>query len=849
MELKNYQFKVLEDLNRYLELFGAARDGAAAYCRLWEEKGVAVGREGVPAYQDIIPGVPVVCFKVPTGGGKTFLACSAIRPIFEALPFTKVKAVVWLVPSDAILAQTLKCLKTPGHPYRQQLERDFGMSLEVYSKQELLDGQNFNPVAVAEQLSVMVLSYDSFRRHNKEGLKAFQENSAMMNFARVLGRPELPIEGADETSLFQVINQLSPLVIVDESHHARGELSLEMLRNFNPCFVLDLTATPRKESNIISYVDAWQLKQEQMVKIPVIVYNRETQEDVLEQAVALRDSLERTAERERQEGGQYIRPIVLLQAQPKGGEDSSTFERIRGDLVEGMKIPAEQVAIRTADVNELKDRDLTSPDCPVRYIITVNALREGWDCPFAYILASLANRTSLVDVEQVLGRVLRMPGARKNPAESLNVSYVLTSSSDFNTTVRQIVAGLNGAGFTERDFRAPELKLEPPRLKGEQGFMPFFPIPRGEDHPLEPHPSAASVVERMLSEAQETSRAYEREEREAGKWMPDVPAEVRARVRQYPIKAEFRDEAAAIVLPQFFCQGVLSLLEEVPLRREYLTEGFTLRGQDSSVDFGAVDAQIRKIDVQEGEGGVPKVFNMTSADQRYYLEWFGSLTQEGRIRECRSRILDYLDKRDELSSRELDVYVQDILDGMDAPRLNLLERDPQAYAARIWKHIEGLLDKHYKRKFDEWLQTGRIACRPSWRFPAFIHPTSTSSEGGSLYESEESMNEFEIDLVLKIASLGSVQWWHRNISKRGFCLNGFINHYPDLILRTQAGRIVLVEPKGAHLNNDDSREKNDLGRTWASLAGPDYRYFMVFQSNAPSGAYNVGPFLDILGKL
>jgi len=64
--------------------------------------------------------------------------------------------------------------------------------------------------------------------------------------------------------------------------------------------------------------------------------------------------------------------------------------------------------IKTADVNELKGVDLLRPDCPIRYIITINALKEGWDCPFAYILASIANRTSRIEVEQIVGRVLRL---------------------------------------------------------------------------------------------------------------------------------------------------------------------------------------------------------------------------------------------------------------------------------------------------------------------------------------------------------------------------------------------------------------------------------------------------------
>ena len=192
---------------------------------------------------------------------------------------------VWLVPSDSILEQTLQALKNPRHPYRQKLDVDFGGRVEVYSKQELLSGQNFNLTTVMEQLSVMVLSYDSFRSKGKEGLKAYQENSSLTSFSKALGKPEMPIEKADESALFQIINQLNPLVIVDESHHARTDLSLEMLKNFNPCFVLDLTATPRKESNIISFVDAVQLKRENMVKLPVIVYNQKSQTDVVADAI------------------------------------------------------------------------------------------------------------------------------------------------------------------------------------------------------------------------------------------------------------------------------------------------------------------------------------------------------------------------------------------------------------------------------------------------------------------------------------------------------------------------------------------------------------------------------------
>ena len=88
------------------------------------------------------------------------------------MPQRRAKAVVWLVPSEAILTQTRKALENPDHPYRQRLDVDFGGRVQVYAKEQALMGQNFTPSAVTEQLSLFVLSYDSFRTSKKEGRKA-----------------------------------------------------------------------------------------------------------------------------------------------------------------------------------------------------------------------------------------------------------------------------------------------------------------------------------------------------------------------------------------------------------------------------------------------------------------------------------------------------------------------------------------------------------------------------------------------------------------------------------------------------------------------------------------------------
>ena len=816
---------------------------------------------------------------VPTGGGKTFIACNAVRPIFDALPATKTKAVVWLVPSDAILTQTAKALKDTSHPYRQKIDVDFGGRVEVYTKQELLNGQNFNPTAVTEQLSVMVLSYDSFRGRGKEVLKAYQENSNLAEFAKVLGKPDSPIEKADETALFQIINQLNPLVIVDESHHARSELSLEMLGNFNPCFVLDLTATPKKESNIISYVDAVQLKNEHMVKLPVIVYNRDSQSEVLIDAIDLRNKLEEIASAEYTKTGKYIRPIALFQAQPKGKEDATTFEKLRDKLVDA-GIPAEQIAIRTADVNELKNTDLMSPSCPIRYIITVNALKEGWDCPFAYILASLANKTSQVDVEQILGRILRLPHTSQHTQSALNMSYVLTSSNDFNNTVAHIVKGLNSAGFSDKDYRIGEsAKPQIPEQAAEQITLPD---PQGTSKPesaeddfsgldgkligaeLERRreqvqtPEIAPKADTMLDAAAEVEKAYTDAIQQTGNdpVMDNLPWEVRDKVKSFQVNPQFREDIETLQIPQFFLKIEQSLFTDGSfelLDKEMLAEGFTLKGKAYDIDFAAADDEIREIDVREQDGGLPKVFKMESAEQRYFKEWFNNLPPESRVRQCKDMMFNQLNKLNMVDAAELKAYINRIVDDMDKAQLAAMEKAPLGYAAKIRDKIETLLEAHYRETFEKWLETERIVCMPSFRLPASIHPASnTDIYARSLYTAEDGdMNKLEQKLIVELTALPNVRWWHRNIARQGFAINGFIKHYPDILIMTQSGKLICAETKGEHLKNDDSREKIALGQAWRTAAGKDFRYYMVFENeeNLLPGAVSMSQFIDTVKAL
>ncbi|HAT1134021.1 MULTISPECIES: DEAD/DEAH box helicase family protein [Actinomycetes] len=880
MELKKYQNRVIADLEDYLTQLNEQPTLSEAFKMFWESRQIEVGTLQMPGYQNVIDGVPHVCYKVPTGGGKTFLACASVKPIFEALPPTRKQAVVWLVPSDSILTQTLAALKNSSHPYRQKLNTDFGGRVEVYSKEELLAGQNFSPSTVAEQLSVMVLSYDSFRSRTKDGRKAYQANGNLASFSTAFGAPEQLIENADETALFQVINQLNPVVIVDESHHATSTLSQEMLTNFNPAFILDLTATPKRQANVISYVDALSLKNESMVKLPVIAYNRSSQKDVVTDAIDLRRSLEVAATQQYENGGAYIRPIVLFQAQPKTSEDATSFERLRDKLVKA-GIPAEQIAIKTADVNELKGVDLLSEECPIRFIITVNALKEGWDCPFAYILASLANKTSQVDVEQILGRVLRQPHAKKQPNTLLNMSYVLTSSNDFGVTLKQIVAGLNSAGFSKRDFRTADQvafdftganqssKPAPTSSDSVEGmdveeFLEFdeeqvaADLDAREESASSPEPSPDLTVASMIEQAAQQGADYEQEAEEAAQMGEGfVPSDLEDAVDTSFVNPEFADEIETLRLPQFVIQEPGSALFPTAhegyneLKHEALAGDFDLATKDIDIDLSTADEQMYKIDVRK-DSEVPKAFRMSSTDQKFMREHFSKLSIEGQKRNTAEAIYQRIKPINSITDSDLRAYIVRTVEAFGTEQLLTYQEHPHAVASKVKQKIDGLLEAHKVKRFYEDIETRRVDVQQLYAFPKAIQPIHASSLiGGSLYGAEDKMNGFELELAGRFSGMDNVRWWHRVIERKGFCLNGPFNHYPDFVVMTASGTIVVVETKGEHLKNDDSNRKIRLGRAWANMSGNGYRYYMVFEDGVtpPDGAVTLSELVRILEKL
>lgn len=882
MELKKYQEETLRDLAQYINVLNESNSLSVAYSRYWEQRGVSVSgidNDYLRPYINSIHSVPRVTLKVPTAGGKTFIACNAIKTIMDSLQTGAPNRVVaWFVPSDTILKQTLEKLQDVEHPYRQRLDALFNHRVIVVDKESALMGQGLTPANMHDNLIIFVLSAQSFvetirakkdKTSEQAKPRVYRENGNFIEHVNHYANPEKLIEGTDPTALIQVIAQQNPLVIVDESHNFKADLRVEMLNNIAPRFILELTATPRDNSNIISFVDAMQLKKENMVKLPVIVENRNSAKDVLINAIRMRNSLEEHAKVMRQQGGKYIRPIVLFQAQPKTDDDNITFDRIKQNLI-SFGIPEEQIKIKTANKDELKGLNLMSEQCPVRYIITVNALKEGWDCPFAYILATLANKTSAVDVEQILGRILRQPYATRHINELLNISYVFTCSNDFRQTIDKIIISLQKAGFSRKDFREIEkVDQEQSRFVSWGDLFGNTEVNNAESETedddmeltseevesfkqeLQNTTESITEIENIQEQAKQLSQEYDKQIDEASNYN-DPLVGIMPMEKYCSINKEYKDVILNMKLPMFYTKintpSFFAKEEWIPLEKSMLSTGFNLLTQDTNVDFTVIRPQGKIIDIAEG-GDIPIIKNNQQTIALIRSQYVDKSATDKKV--MLSKQIAHMIRIDSISEPNIKDYVSKVIERCDADEINSLIDNIHNTKEAIQNKIEFLLKEYQAEIFQSWSRTSRIEVCPHYTFINKVIFASKELQGieKGLYTKEENVNNFEYDVIFAIAENENVLFWHRNPDRKGFCLNGFINHYPDFIIRMKSGRTLLIETKGDHLVNDDSLNKIKIGNQWAAMAGSNYKYFMVFENKQVEGAITVKQLLQYLNEL
>lgn len=489
---KVYQQQVLDSVEAYFKACHELPSPSSAFTvtteRLWGRGSPYNPLSGFPA------DMPYFCLRVPTGGGKTWLAAKSVQLANTHLLRTEHSVILWLVPSKPIREQTLRALRDRLHPYHTAL-REAG----PITVMDLDEAKSVTRATLDTSTTIIVATRQAFQVEEEESRKVYQSSGALMhhfdNLSPLL-RAELLTEGeggerTTPCSLANVLRLRRPFVVVDEAHNSRTELAFDMLARFRPSGVMELTATPdleRTPSNVLHSVSAAELKAEEMIKLPVVLETEPNWQQCLSDAIGRRDALHKLADEERRSGAAYLRPLVLIQSEPRrAGVDTLDFERVRNELITNHGIPAAEIVVATGEEKGLEQLDadyklgIADPDCPVKFVITQKALAEGWDCPFAYILVSMASLSSATAVEQLLGRVLRQPGASHRQAKALNQSYAFVVSRNFSEAASALRDRLvAGAGFERREVAAfvTAAKDEQARLdlEGHTGRVVVRPV-------------------------------------------------------------------------------------------------------------------------------------------------------------------------------------------------------------------------------------------------------------------------------------------------------------------------------------------------------------------------------------
>ncbi|MGC8904937.1 DEAD/DEAH box helicase [Thermus sp.] len=806
MELKSYQKEALRALEDFLHRVRVHADAGEAHPldRAYRE---VAGRylEHPPPYQEPggLEGIPYVCFRIPTGGGKTLLAAHALAPARRFLG-QDAPAVVWLTPTEAIRAQTLRALKDPQHPYRQGLEAALGPA-RVMDLQEALA---LTPGDVGAVALVLVATLQAFRVEATEGRKVYEDNGHLMAVFRALEEASSPPEGVGRYSLANLLRLMRPIVVVDEAHNARTPLSFDTLARLEPGVILEFTATPREDSNVLFAATAHELHREGMIKLPIELVVLRDREAVLQAALAKRAELEALA----RGGREYLRPILLVQAEPRRGQDSFTWERAYEFLLE-QGVREEEVAVSTGERDDLTGQDLLSPSSPVRYVITVDRLKEGWDCPFAYVLASVRPLRSSTAIEQVLGRVLRMPGAKPKEREELNRAYAFAVSEDFWEAANALREALVLEGFeryeAERAVRTVGLPLEE--------YIPLKAPPKpGVLEVLKPKvaydPKSKTLV--LKEPLTPSERAFLRE---------GLAEEDRQRLPQTVRPPS--EEGRVLEVPLLAWHGE-------PLEAEhFLEEGWSLAGRDARLDFvpGPLGAR-GEIGV---EGGRVRIARLEGLDRAGQL--FGP--HVGWTRDSLALWLDRHIPHPDLPQEETLPFIYRAL-GELLGRYGLEDlvaekrRLRDLLEAKIRAHREAARKEAFQRLLkgsppDLGTLTLRLEgdyfppnpYRGAYVFRKHFFPVIADLEDGT--------EEFQCARLLD--ELEEVEFWVRNYPtwRHAFRLpypGG--NFFPDFLAKLRNGTLLVVEYKGEHLaETPETYEKEAIGRLWAQKTGN--RFLMV----------------------
>jgi type III restriction enzyme len=831
MIIKDYQAKALDWLELFFKRCKNTSNPKAAYEETtYDWRGTALHYRPLPTLQHI----PYVCLRIPTGGGKTLIGGLAIERANRSLLYTQHSVTLWLVPSDPIREQTLKALSKPTDFLHQAVFSALGdvTVLEVddalHVKPNVLNGSNV----------IIVATIQSFKQEEKDRLSVYKQNTDMEPHFEYITDPA--IKG--KTSLVDVLRMRHPFVIVDEAHNQGTDLAFETLARFEPSAILELTATPDRShhpSNVLFSVGASALQAEDMIKLPLELVRRENWQDALRDSIACLNKLQSKAEEEQKLTGDYLRPIMLLQAERHDTErETLTPEKVKKALIEDFGTPEEQVAIATGTNDEIKGEDILASVSKVRFIITIDKLREGWDCPFAYVLCTFRNTNSATAAEQVLGRILRMPGAKRKTQQELNEAYAFVTSSNFQSTVESLRDGLVKNGF-ERQETKDLIHAEEESTTGtffEQDSVitftsPEIPeldsVPSNLANKIEMAPETDSITIKEILTPKLVEVFQNLFKTEAGK-----EAAHQAVARQHsPIKVKVKSPAEL---------GMLFKVPILTIRQGELWEPFEethlLQGDWRLLDYSPElsETEFNKPE-RTAQGG-----RFIVKEEMIKFEYFNNIEAQLAFFDFQSdwdqvQLVAWLERNipdETILPDEKAAFLNNAIMWLIQQRgLTLEELNYSKFRLRVALETKiviakkGAMKKIYQSllfnekqfasdgKSEILFQLGKYAY--DWMYGGFtILPKHFFPVIGNLKADGE---EFECAVFLS-TQLEGVKYWVRNVERKptAFSLQTSTDKfYPDFICQLEDGRILVVEYKNSKdWDLPDNIEKRQLGELW-----------------------------------
>jgi type III restriction enzyme len=858
MELKRYQQAALDALKDFLAQCREGSDPKGSFEAV--TAALPLGQYESD-YRPLagLEAVPYCCVRIPTGGGKTILGAHTVKLAATHFLERDFPVVLWLVPSNTIRTQTVEALKNPAHPYRQVLDDAFDGRVRVF---DITDFEQIRPADMAQSACLVVGTIQTLRVSNTDGRKVYAHNENLEpHFGRMGGGEMAGMEqsegGQVKFSFANLLHYHQPLLIVDEAHNAVTGLSGEMQQRINPAAIIEFTATPRARNNVLFSVSATELKEAQMIKLPVVLTAHTSWQAAVAGALAERAHLAETARGETP----YIRPLVLFQAQNRDQEVHA--EVLRQHLIENEQIAAERIAVVTGEQRELDGLNLFDPKCPIEYVITVQALKEGWDCSFAYVFCSLANIHSKTDVEQLLGRVLRMPYAMRRQHPAMNRAYAHLCEPNFISAADSLKDRLIDMGFASEEAEDNIELGELPLSGGGDAPLPpslevSFELEGGSGFDALP-PPLQGLVTMEANDRGTTTIKIERpldieQEQQLIALLPVAQQErVSRQLTLQRYQSERLQTPAANGLPFSVPQLCLTIQGELELAEPELFS--TLGGWDINSFTAALSSSEFSTDERnesfelDVEAGKVTSSHIAEPQRQYQLNGLDTAWDEKVL----ARFIDKQCRQRDISQTQLLEFARRIIEqqlnrGLSLERLVLAKyRLAKAVARKIAEYrIEA-----ESRNFQHYLFEGddSVHVEASLDFSFDFHPSHYPAN--SFYRGTYRFNKHyygpqrvgdlkskgeEFDCARAIDMQEQVAYWVRNLErKEGASFRLPLAHgwfYPDFVAKLKDGRVLVIEYKGAHLEEmAETREKENIGQLWAAQSGGKGLFLMAVKSD------------------